>query len=60
MKIKNIFNDIIFKLNVLFCYHRIKWIVENIKSENNVLITIGFEQCDKCGFSKIEFIYGNK
>ena len=33
--------------------------VENITGDTGLTLTIGFHQCERCGHSKIDFIYGS-
>jgi hypothetical protein len=44
----------------LFHKHDKETFVENIRTDSDIIITIGFKQCKKCGYSKLIFIYGNK
>jgi len=34
--------------------------VENITTDSNAIITVGWWDCHDCGASKINFFYGNK
>lgn len=39
-------------------HRKVDTFVANFTSDNGIVATIAWEQCSKCGWSKIKFIYG--
>jgi len=43
----------------IFGRHNGHYFVENITSDAGLTITISWSQCEKCGKSRLNFIYGS-
>jgi hypothetical protein len=48
------------RIRAMFCRHPNKnHHLHNIITEDGFTITVGWEDCRDCGYSKINFFYGN-